>query len=106
MLNGTWAFSLKTPVGDFTMDLHLQTTGVNLTGYISGKINSCTELTNVTHEGNRITFQAALKTPLGLTDTTTIMTISGDSMQGTTLTKFGTVPATAVKRDDNDTYSA
>jgi len=99
MLKGTYTFSLETPIGAFSMDLHLQTEGTDITGYICGKINPRTELTNIKLVGDQITFQVALKTPLGPTNTTTTMTISGDVMQGTTITKFGTVPATAVRRD-------
>jgi len=97
MTSGTWTISFKTPLGKNEFDLVATVDGSNLTGVINGKINKGVVISNGKVEGNTVSFQAPLATPLGEMGTRFQFESNGEALTGTMATMRGTFKATGMR---------
>ncbi|MEM9495134.1 MAG: hypothetical protein AAGA09_03960 [Pseudomonadota bacterium] len=65
-IDGTYAITMKTPMGDQTGTLTLKQEGDALTGEMSAQGNS-TALENGKVEGDKLTWEAKITTPMPMT---------------------------------------
>jgi len=100
MIDGKWEFSFVSPLGKHVMDMDVKVEGSEFTGTLNGKINSNVAIMDGKINGDTIRFSALLKTPKGVSDTITVLTLCKDAnetMSGTISTKFGRFDANAKK---------
>ena len=65
-VNGTWALTMQTPIGERKSTLTLTAAGSALTGTLAAEGNSTTILDGKA-DGNTVSWKAAIKNPMPLT---------------------------------------
>jgi hypothetical protein len=65
-VNGTWALTMQTPIGERKSTLTLTTSGTALTGTLAAEGRSTTILDGKAN-GNAVSWKAAIKNPMPLT---------------------------------------
>lgn len=79
--DGTWKLSMQTPIGERRSTLALKTAGGALTGKLTNDEGNSTDIFDGKADGDRVSFRAAIKSPMPLTLEFTA-SVSGDKISG------------------------
>jgi hypothetical protein len=79
--DGTWKLSMQTPIGERKSTLTLKSAGSTVTGALTGEEGNSTEIFDGTVSGDKLSFKAAIKSPMPLTLEFTA-SVAGDTIAG------------------------
>jgi hypothetical protein len=79
--DGTWKLSMQTPIGERKSTLALKSAGDALTGKLTGDEGNSTDIFDGKTSGDRVSFKAAIKSPMPLTLEFTA-SVAGDKISG------------------------
>ena len=95
-LDGTYTVKVRTPMGSLEGNLTIQSSGNSFSGTMETP-SGTSEFTNGTIDGNRISWQAETKTPMGPFDVSYTATIDGGKITGEASTPMGNAPFEGIK---------
>jgi hypothetical protein len=80
--DGIWKLSMRTPIGERKSTLALKAAGSAVTGKLTGEEGNSTDIFDGTVSGDKVSFKAAIKSPMPLTLEFTA-SVAGDTISGT-----------------------
>lgn len=96
-VDGSWETVTKSPMGDQTATLTVNSSGDSFTGTQSGAMGT-TEIKNGKVDGNKLSWQIDMTIPMPMT-LTCEATVNGDSINGTvTAGAFGSFPMSGTRK--------
>jgi hypothetical protein len=79
--DGTWKLSMQTPIGERKSTLALKSAGDAVTGKLTADEGPSTDIFDGKASGDKVTFKAAIKSPMPLTLEFTA-SVAGDKISG------------------------
>ena len=79
--DGTWKLSMQTPIGERKSTLALKSAGGTVTGKLTADEGASTDIFDGKASGDKVTFKAAIKSPMALTLEFTA-SVAGDKISG------------------------